>query len=387
MANINKNNSYMEFPLQIKRQYAGPIEFTEIWYDLEQAKQYAKSGATAYAGQTIKVVDEGTKTVTTYTIQIDGSLRTVGEEKHTHTVDEVTETAEKKYVTPADKTRWDDKYTKEETNTHIKTAKDEVIQKINELENGRVWKSSVETFADIAKTYPTPQDTWCVITKDTNIIWMYESSKQQWIDLGHSVIHENATQSKDGLMSKEDKKKLDGIDEVINTAKNELNNKISDIDTAYKAEDKKINDRIDGVISKTTTTTDEEVEELLTPEIIKEILEMASEQDIRLLFEGTSLTGGETYNLSSLSPDETKMVNMKLLSLYNDLILQKISTIKNDFQKELQPVLETKLDKDTKINLGSGLTGSTDFSGKAIQISLVTASDSEIENMFIGGVL
>ena len=387
MANINKNNSYMEFPLQIKRQYAGPIEFTEIWYDLEEAKTYAKSGATSYAGQTIKVVDERLNKVTTYTIQIDGSLKTVGEEKHTHTVDEVTETAEKKYVTPADKTRWDDKYTKEETNTHIKTAKDEVIQKINELENGRVWKPSVETFADIAKTYPTPQDTWCVITKDTNIIWMYEASKQEWIDLGHSVIHENATQSKDGLMSKEDKKKLDGIDEVINTAKNEINKKITDLDTAYKAEDKKINDRIDGVIAKTTTTTDEEVEELLTPEIVKEILEMASEQDIRLLFDGTSLAGGETYNLSSLSPDETKMVNMKLLSLYHDLVLQKITATKNEFQKELQPVLETKFDKATKIELGSGLTGSADFSGKTIQISIVAASDSDIENLFAGGIL
>ena len=365
MANIVKNNSYMEFPLQIKRQYAAPIDFNEVWYDLEQLKAYAKSGATSYAGQTVKFINEAeSNKITIYTIGSDGSLITSG-------------------VNDTEIEKWNDTYRKSETDERIKAAKDEVTNKINEIENGRVWKPSVENFEAIATTYPEPQDTWCVITKDTNIIWMYEASKQEWIDLGHSVIHENATQSKDGLMSKEDKKKLDGIDEVINTAKNELNNKISDIDTAYKAEDKKINDRIDGVISKTTTTTDEEVEELLTPEIIKEILEMASEQDIRLLFEGTSLSGGETYNLSSLSLDETKMVNMKLLSLYNDLILQKISTIKNDFQKELQPVLETKLDKDTKINLGSGLTGSTDFSGKAIQISLVTASDSEIENMFI----
>lgn len=258
MAIINKNNSYMEFPLQIKRQYAGPIEFTEIWYDLEQAKEYAKSGATAYAGQTIKVVNEETRTVTTYTIQIDGTLRTVGEEKHTHTVDEVTETAEKKYVTPADKTRWDDKYTKEETNTHIKTAKDEVIQKINELENGRVWKPSVETKADIAKKYPNPQDTWCVITKDTNIIWMYEASKQEWIDLGHSVVHENATQQADGLMSKEDKKKLDDLETTLTA----LETKIT---TAHNKDKDALDKAIKAVDAKFVAATPEQIEGLFAP--------------------------------------------------------------------------------------------------------------------------
>ena len=240
MANIVKENSYMEFPLQIKRQYAAPIDYNEVWYDLEALKEYAKSGATAYAGQTVKYIDEAKgNAITVYTIAADGTLVTSG-------------------VNDGNIEQWNDTYRKAETDERIKTAKDEVISKIDELEKGRVWKPSVDTFDKIAETYPEPQDTWCVIAKDTNIMWMYDAEKQQWIDLGHSVIHENATQDKDGLMSKEDKKKVDGIDTAIQSAKDELDGKItaltqkhtqdkealdktiSAMDTAYKAEDVKI---------------------------------------------------------------------------------------------------------------------------------------------------
>ena len=220
MAIINKNNSYMEFPLQIKRQYAGPIEFTEIWYDLEQAKEYAKSGATAYAGQTIKVVDEVTKTITTYTIQIDGTL-------------------------------------KSESTESTSALEAKINKKIEELENGRVWKPSVETKADIATTYPNPEDTWCVITKDTNIIWMYEASKQQWIDLGHSVVHENATQQADGLMSKEDKKKLDGLETTLSALETKITN-------AHNKDKAALEKKIQDVDAKFVAATPEQIEGLFT---------------------------------------------------------------------------------------------------------------------------
>lgn len=78
MAEIVKDNSNMEFPLQIKRQYAGPIDTTAIWYDLEAAKEYAKSGATSYPGQSIAVVDESGESVTLYKVLINGDLEEVG---------------------------------------------------------------------------------------------------------------------------------------------------------------------------------------------------------------------------------------------------------------------------------------------------------------------
>ena len=240
MANIVKENSYMEFPLQIKRQYAAPIDYNEVWYDLEALKEYAKSGATAYAGQTVKFINEAeSNKITVYTIGADGTLITSG-------------------VNDGNIEQWNDTYRKAETDERIKTAKDEVIAKIDELEKGRIWKDSVETFDDIATTYPEPKDTWTVTVRDTNTIYQYDATEKKWIDLAHSVVHENATQDKDGLMSKEDKKKVDGMDTAIQSAKDELDGKITaltqkhtqdkealdkkvaDMDAAYKAEDVKI---------------------------------------------------------------------------------------------------------------------------------------------------
>ena len=122
---------------------------------------------------------------------------------------------------------------------------------------------------------------------------------------------------------------------------------------------------------QSNTATNQEIEELLTPDMIKEIFELASEDDIRLLFQGTTLEGGETYNLGSLTPDESKMVNMKLLNLYNDLVTQKVNT---------------KFDKATTLQLGKGLTGSADFSKENVSISLNIATNEDIENLFIGGI-
>lgn len=66
----------MEFPLQIKRQYAGPIDTTEIFTDLASAQEYASSGATKYVGQIIQVVVDNVATA--YIIQGDGTLEEVG---------------------------------------------------------------------------------------------------------------------------------------------------------------------------------------------------------------------------------------------------------------------------------------------------------------------
>lgn len=79
MAKISKDNSLMEFPLQIKRQYAAPIDTTSVFYSLETAQTYATSGATAYVGQVITVVDEANNAATAYVIaDTAGTLQEVG---------------------------------------------------------------------------------------------------------------------------------------------------------------------------------------------------------------------------------------------------------------------------------------------------------------------
>lgn len=93
------------------------------------------------------------------------------------------------------KPNWDDKYTK-----------NEVDNKFSALETAIDWKEAVNTFADLAATYPNPEDGWTVNVKDTD--YTYRWSGTAWIAISANAIPK-ATQSMDGLLSKEDKAALD----------------------------------------------------------------------------------------------------------------------------------------------------------------------------------
>ena len=75
MANIKKDFSSMGLPMNITRGNPITLDSTEIWYSLGDAQAYALRGATAYVGQTIKVLNEETQEIKEYTIQFDGSLK------------------------------------------------------------------------------------------------------------------------------------------------------------------------------------------------------------------------------------------------------------------------------------------------------------------------
>lgn len=79
MAVINKTNSYMEFPLQINRQYAAPLDKTSVFYSFEEAQTYAQSNPIAYVGQIVQVVDESNSNATAYIIKdTTGNLEEIG---------------------------------------------------------------------------------------------------------------------------------------------------------------------------------------------------------------------------------------------------------------------------------------------------------------------
>ena len=101
------------------------------------------------------------------------------------------------HVTAGDKTNWADKYTK-----------NEVDNKLSALETNIDWKESVNTFSDIATTYPNPQDGWTVNVKDTDYTYRYSGA--EWIAISANAIPKS-TAGIDGLMAKEDKAKLDGV--------------------------------------------------------------------------------------------------------------------------------------------------------------------------------
>lgn len=80
MANIKKDGNSMGLPMNISRGNPIPIDSTEVWYSLEDAQNYAKSGATAYVGQIIRVVDEAAGSVTAYLItNIAGDLQNLSD--------------------------------------------------------------------------------------------------------------------------------------------------------------------------------------------------------------------------------------------------------------------------------------------------------------------
>ncbi|WP_367942337.1 hypothetical protein [Enterocloster citroniae] len=93
------------------------------------------------------------------------------------------------------KPNWDDKYTR-----------NEVDNKFSALETAIDWKEAVNTYADLATTYPHPDDGWTVNVKDTD--YTYRWSGTAWIAISANAIPK-ATQSVDGLLSKEDKTSYD----------------------------------------------------------------------------------------------------------------------------------------------------------------------------------
>lgn len=210
MANISKDNALMEFPLQIKRQFAAPLDTTELFYSLEEAKEYAKNGATSYAGQTIKVVDETAGTVSTYTIQVNGELLQSGSAEHTHSPNEIIETDEKQFVSKAEKTSFADKYTKAETDEKFKAAI-----------SGLAFKGTFNTLADLPSA-DEAKDGWfaIVINEPTangkNVMVIFESADSEWKQLGDLLVPGIVTDLIAGLMSPEMFIKLQGIEEGAN---------------------------------------------------------------------------------------------------------------------------------------------------------------------------
>jgi len=116
-----------------------------------------------------------------------------------------------------------------------------------------------------------------------------------------------------------------------------------------------------------------EIEELLNNNLIKEVLELATEQDIRNLFVGTKLESSPTYNLLSLSTDESKVVNMRLLSLFNDLLLQRV-------KDNVNVMIGPKVDSSLNLIAGKGLVGGGTLESN-VTFSLDYATTSEIEGI------
>ena len=113
---------------------------------------------------------------------------------------------ENRHVTTSEKSNWNDKY-----------SRNEIDNKFSALETNIDWKEAVDTYDDIATTYPNPQDGWTVNVKDTDYTYRYSGS--EWVAISANSIPV-ATQETNGLLSAGDKANYDDANSKKHTHSN-----------------------------------------------------------------------------------------------------------------------------------------------------------------------
>lgn len=87
--------------------------------------------------------------------------------------------------------------------------------------------------------------------------------------------------------------------------------------------------------------THEELNELLNINAIPLDFTLASDTDIRNLFNSMALVTDNSYKLSHIDTDQSKLLNLKLLSLFYDFFLQKVNLKDDDLKKFLTDSIST----------------------------------------------
>lgn len=157
-------------------------------------------------------------------------------------------------------------------------------------------------------------------------------------------------------------------------------------------------DKIDDALS---LLNKQEIENLLGFNALNQEFILATLDDIKNLFPGSGGTSG-AFDLGHISSDETKIVNMLLLSNYNEYLQQKILQIKDFFNNlnsnkadktaldnyyakqeidsKVNLLESTKADKTTKIIVGDGLLGTGSLESN-INITVDKLNITEIQNL------
>ncbi|WJJ55291.1 hypothetical protein QB910_000047 [Dabrowskivirus KKP3916] len=120
-----------------------------------------------------------------------------------------------RFVTDAQIANFSDHYTKEEIDSRLQQDADT-----------SPWKPTVAIFSDIASEYPNPEDGWTVNSQDTGWTYRYVASSNSWVPISANSIP-LASDSVNGLMSSEDKSKLDLIPASVATNLDSKADKVS----------------------------------------------------------------------------------------------------------------------------------------------------------------
>lgn len=139
--------------------------------------------------------------------ELTAVIKTKAELNHTHNADTITDGATKSVPTKTKQAEWDKKVTTEQLDAAV-----------NAFASGLAWKGVHTTLAELTKAIPEPKEGYFVIVtqeptyNNKNTLLIYEAEAvNKWQTAGELMMPGKATQTQDGLMSKEDKKKLDGL--------------------------------------------------------------------------------------------------------------------------------------------------------------------------------
>lgn len=108
------------------------------------------------------------------------------------------------HMSDSEKTKLSNVYTKEEIDNLFRV-----------FETSIDWKESVNTYHDLLDIYKDPYDGWTVNVLENDLTYRYSENEKRWICISANVIP-LATSAVDGLLTAYDKSKLDGIEERAN---------------------------------------------------------------------------------------------------------------------------------------------------------------------------
>lgn len=106
------------------------------------------------------------------------------------------------HITSNERVNWNNKFTKEE-----------ILNMFSQFEYGNDWKEAVQTFSDLDRVYPNAFDGWTVNVLDNDITYRFDGV--EWIPISANAIP-LATEEVSGKMSFDDKRKINHIEENAN---------------------------------------------------------------------------------------------------------------------------------------------------------------------------
>ena len=277
-------------------------------------------------------------------------IKTKANASHTQSADTITETGDRKFVSPTEKQTWNEK---------VSTA--QLESAISTLASGLTWKGTYANLEAVEEALPNPESGWTVITTEgKNQMYIYEKEEAMrlgapegvWQPLGDILLPGNATSSTAGFMSAEDKKKLDGID-----VSQDL------VQDGERAKWNKAGTDATQALQKATTIAESKADKATTITAGNGLVgggDLSEGRTLTVKADGDSITVGA-------SGVKVNVVN----TLDSDSTTQPLSAKQG---KALKGLVDAKVDKTVQINAGKGLTGGGALSG-AVTINVVSSND------------